>query len=92
MARIGPWGHGEARNGGHPDWLVAKAKAEGFELRNNNPSGSFIAHLYALPHLGMAEYLSYVQGWYQFIAKQLEGLYFKDGGPVAVVQVSSCPR
>ena len=31
--RIGPWDHGEARNGGFPDWLVAK----GIGLRGNDP-------------------------------------------------------
>ncbi len=31
--RIGPWAHGECRNGGFPDWLVNKP----FELRDNNP-------------------------------------------------------
>jgi beta-galactosidase len=29
--RIGPWCHGEVRNGGLPDWLLPKAK-----MRNNN--------------------------------------------------------
>jgi beta-galactosidase GanA len=24
LARVGPWDHGECRNGGHPDWLLAK--------------------------------------------------------------------
>ena len=36
MARVGPWCHGEARNGGHPDWLLAKAAAQHFKLRANN--------------------------------------------------------
>ncbi len=31
--RIGPWNHGECRNGGFPDWLVQG----GFPLRQNNP-------------------------------------------------------
>jgi len=31
--RIGPWDHGEARNGGFPDWLVSKK----IPLRRNNP-------------------------------------------------------
>jgi hypothetical protein len=31
--RIGPWDHGEARNGGFPDWLVAKK----IGLRRNDP-------------------------------------------------------
>ncbi len=30
--RIGPWAHGEVRNGGFPDWLLKK----GFELRGND--------------------------------------------------------
>jgi len=37
LARIGPWDHGEVRNGGHPDWILEKAQEEGFALRNNNP-------------------------------------------------------
>ena len=31
--RIGPWDHGEARNGGFPDWLIAKK----IGLRRNDP-------------------------------------------------------
>lgn len=33
MLRIGPWAHGECRNGGFPDWLLQK----GIPLRTNNP-------------------------------------------------------
>lgn len=33
IARIGPWCHGEVRNGGHPDWLVQS----GVELRSDDP-------------------------------------------------------
>lgn len=33
MLRIGPWAHGECRNGGFPDWLLQK----GFRLRDSNP-------------------------------------------------------
>lgn len=32
VLRIGPWAHGEARNGGFPDWLMKKD----FKLRDNN--------------------------------------------------------
>jgi hypothetical protein len=32
FARIGPWSHGEARNGGFPDWLLRQCKA----LRRND--------------------------------------------------------
>ena len=31
--RIGPWAHGEARNGGFPDWLLKK----GYKLRSDDP-------------------------------------------------------
>lgn len=33
LLRIGPWTHGECRNGGFPDWLLGK----GFPLRKSNP-------------------------------------------------------
>lgn len=32
VIRIGPWAHGECRNGGFPDWLLKKA----YKLRDNN--------------------------------------------------------
>ena len=32
VLRIGPWAHGECRNGGFPDWLLKK----GYRLRDNN--------------------------------------------------------
>ena len=34
VARIGPWGHGESRNGGFPDWLLTL----GLDLRTNDPA------------------------------------------------------
>ncbi|MCR5670137.1 MAG: beta-galactosidase, partial [Butyrivibrio sp.] len=37
ILRIGPWAHGEARNGGFPDWLLADAKERGYELRTDDP-------------------------------------------------------
>lgn len=33
ILRIGPWCHGEVRNGGHPDWVIAAAPA----ARTNDP-------------------------------------------------------
>jgi hypothetical protein len=33
VLRIGPWAHGEVRNGGFPDWLATS----GMKLRQNNP-------------------------------------------------------
>jgi hypothetical protein len=40
--RIGPWAHGEVRNGGLPDWLLAKTAT-----RENNPRYlSYVARFY----------------------------------------------
>ncbi len=33
VLRIGPWAHGECRNGGLPDWILRK----GFKVRSNDP-------------------------------------------------------
>ena len=59
--RIGPWAHGECRNGGFPDWLLRKCPV----VRADDPT-----------------YLGYVERFYGQIYAQLEGLLFKDGGPV----------
>jgi hypothetical protein len=37
LLRIGPWCHGEVRNGGFPDWLQKKGDDKVFELRRDNP-------------------------------------------------------
>ena len=37
ILRIGPWAHGEARNGGFPDWLLEDAGQKGYELRSDAP-------------------------------------------------------
>jgi len=65
LARIGPWDHGEARNGGFPDWVI-KASA----TRVNDPV-----------------YLAEVRAWYGQIGQQLNGLLWKDGGPVVGIQL-----
>jgi beta-galactosidase len=67
FARLGPWVHGEARNGGFPDWLLKKGPT-----RRNDPT-----------------YLSYVRRFYGEIGKQLNGLLWKDGGPVIGVQLEN---
>ena len=68
VLRIGPWAHGECRNGGFPDWLLKKP----FKLRENNP-----------------DYLAVVRKWYEAIYKQVEGLFYKDGGPIIGVQLEN---
>lgn len=68
IVRIGPFAHGEIRNGGLPDWLLGKP----LNIRIND-----------------SLYLSYVQKLYKEIAKQLQGLYYKDGGPIIGVQIEN---
>ena len=72
LARIGPWCHGEVRNGGFPDWLLGKESKKELKTRSADPN-----------------YLKYVDRLYREIGKQLEGLYFKDGGPVLGVQLEN---
>ena len=67
LARIGPWDHGEVRNGGFPDWVLKKGPT-----RVNDPA-----------------YLASVRLWYGQIGRQLNGLLFKDGGPVIGIQLEN---
>ncbi len=46
LVRIGPWSHGEVRNGGFPDWLQKKGDAKQFELRRDNPG--YLAYVQTL--------------------------------------------
>lgn len=68
VIRIGPFCHGEIRNGGMPDWLLAKP----LTIRSNDP-----------------KYLFYAERLYNEIGDQLEGLYFKDGGPIIATQIEN---
>lgn len=68
IVRIGPFAHGECRNGGLPDWLYGRP----FAVRSNDQ-----------------RYLAYVRRLYGEIAGQLDGLLFKDGGPVVGIQLEN---
>jgi beta-galactosidase len=67
--RIGPWCHGEVRNGGTPDWL----------LKKNNIVERTMHPVYKM----------YVERLYQQIALQMEGLLYKDGGPIIGIQLEN---
>jgi hypothetical protein len=48
LLRIGPWCHGEVRNGGFPNWLQKMGDDKVFELRRDNPGYlGYVAKLYA---------------------------------------------
>ena len=65
VLRIGPFCHGEVRNGGIPDWVFAK----GVKTRTEDP-----------------QFLALVERLYRQIFTQLQGLQWKDGGPVMARQ------
>lgn len=69
MLRLGPWAHGECRNGGFPDWLQNDAS---IAARTDDP-----------------RYLALVEGYFANIFKSVEGLLYKDGGPVIGVQLEN---
>lgn len=68
ILRIGPFAHGEVRNGGFPDWLYG----EPCRVRSNDPN-----------------YLIYVERLYNEIGQQIEGLLYKDGGPIIGIQLEN---
>lgn len=68
VLRIGPFCHGEIRNGGLPDWLLGKP----LSIRSNDQA-----------------YLIYVDRFYKQISQQVEGLLFKDGGPIFAIQIEN---
>lgn len=65
VLRLGPFCHGEVRNGGIPDWVFTK----GCKTRDEN-----------------LVFLSFVERLYRQIFTQLQGLQWKDGGPVMAAQ------
>jgi len=68
IVRIGPFCHGEIRNGGLPDWLYGRP----FQVRSLDEG-----------------FLFYVDRLYKEIGRQLEGLMFKDGGPIIGIQLEN---
>ena len=65
VLRVGPFCHGEVRNGGIPDWVFTK----GCKMRSEDP-----------------EFLKYAGRLYRQIFTQVQGLQWKDGGPVMACQ------
>ncbi len=65
ILRVGPFCHGEVRNGGIPDWIFEK----GIKSRSESP-----------------EFLGAVEKLYRQIFTQVQGLQWKDGGPVMACQ------
>lgn len=65
VLRMGPFCHGEARNGGIPDWVFTK----GCKTRSED-----------------RVFLVFAENLYRQIFTQVQGLQWKDGGPVIAAQ------
>jgi beta-galactosidase len=79
ILRIGPWAHGEARNGGFPDWLLEAERSEGFRTRTDDAGylhyvQRFYEHIY---HEAQGELL---QDNGPVIGVQIENEYGHVGG------------
>lgn len=48
--RIGPWAHGEVRNGGFPDWLIQKCGGMQNMRRNQRPYLDYVERFFARIH------------------------------------------
>lgn len=68
ILRIGPFGHGEMRNGGLPDWLYGKP----YESRNCNEG-----------------FYGAVRKYFSAINSQVDGLYYRQGGPIIAAQLDN---
>lgn len=86
VVRIGPWDHGEVRNGGFPDWLAGKAN-----VRTNDPAYlSYVRRFYG-------EIGKQLQGLYwsddgPIIGVQLENEYGKKGPDAGAAHISALKK
>jgi beta-galactosidase len=86
VVRIGPWDHGEVRNGGFPDWVLAKSK-----VRTNDPAYlSYVQRFYG-------EIGKQLQGLYwnddgPIIGVQLENEYGKKGPDAGAAHISALKK
>jgi hypothetical protein len=74
VPRIGPWSHAEVRNGGFPDWLLAKTTQQ----RSNDPAYLQYVDLYYKQIAAQLKGLMWSEGG-PVIAIQLENEYHERG-------------
>ena len=78
--RIGPWAHGECRNGGFPDWLVEKEKRGKLSLKTDDPQYLKYVDLFFTKIAEQADgYMHKDDG--PVIGIQIENEYGHAGGP-----------
>ena len=81
--RIGPWAHGECRNGGFPDWLVEELGDNGLGCKPGVEKPMHEART------DDELYLSYVKKFWKKLSEQTKGYMCKDGGPIIGVQLEN---
>ena len=83
VIRVGPWAHGECRNGGLPDWLVRKP----FEIRTNNDEYLALVRKWYSRIYDEVKGLFYKDGG-NIIAVQLENEYIDGADHLAELKKS----
>ena len=78
--RIGPWAHGECRNGGFPDWLVEKERRGELTLRTDDPQYLRYVDVFFTKIAELAEGYMHKDGG-PVIGIQIENEYGHAGGP-----------
>lgn len=88
--RIGPWAHGECRNGGYPDWLVEELGDRGFGISLQ------VREKYAKEGREVHEartndpvYMAYVRHYWERLFAEIKGCMCKDGGAVIGIQLEN---
>lgn len=81
ILRIGPWAHGECRNGGFPDWLQKK----GLQLRTNDPEYLRLVRIWYSKIAEQVEGLFYKEGG-NIIGIQLENEFCTDADHLAMLK------
>lgn len=78
--RIGPWAHGECRNGGFPDWLVEKERRGELTLRTDDPQYLRYVDVFFTKIAEQADGYMHKDGG-PVIGIQIENEYGHAGGP-----------
>lgn len=82
IIRMGPWSHGEARNGGFPDWLLELD----LDLRSNDPRYlELVRRLYG-EIIGQVRGLTHAEGG-PIIGVQIENELYNDSQHLATLRV-----
>lgn len=79
VLRIGPFCHGEVRCGGIPDWVFSKSLTPTIPHREGEVTKIRV-------RTEQPEFLELVERLYRQIFTQVQGLQWKDGGPVLACQ------